>query len=410
MRISKLLMPAVTLAGALALAGCGGGSDAPANPDDGEEDETATCSDGSGGTFTIVGDKDDCPDLPEDTSAADATKAAKALHEHLGIAAVEAMSSRPNNSGTTSSHLEAAFGKADDADDGMGSNMKAQVLVMSTKGGQIETTTRPGAGGLVEANAKYISGSGFATGSELKTHKDGAEVTGSYAGAPGKYTCSDDDCTSQRGSGGVVLGGTGTWAFLADAREPKYKGDDPHYAEFGWWLDEGISGATDDKVGAWYDIKRPSSGLLTTGNVTNASGSATYSGRAVGQAALYDPRADDNVGGSFTASASLTADFDKNMLKGDITGFKVGGTDVNWSVKLVEKAITTSDIESAVASNPNAGTEWTIDGTSANASGDWSAAFYEKPENQHQPKGVAGGFVSHYGTDGRMVGAFGAER
>ena len=32
MRISRLYMPAVTLAGALALAGCGGGSDTPANP------------------------------------------------------------------------------------------------------------------------------------------------------------------------------------------------------------------------------------------------------------------------------------------------------------------------------------------------------------------------------------------
>ena len=298
----------------------------------------------------------------------------------------------------------------------MGSEKKASVAVMDTKGPMVETGTPPVA--LSDINtapaAKYIAGSGFAAGVELKTHKDGDEITGTYAGAPGKYTCGTG-CSSQVGNGGVIL--TGSWTFAADAREPKFMGDDPRYAEFGWWLDEEAPGA---KAGAWYGLGgtgvafADDNGGITNAQITAASGSATYEGHAIGQVAFYNLLGEEaNIGGAFTADAKLTADFGANAgagsLKGDITGFSVGGVDVpEWSVELMEHAI--AGVGVADDLDPAPKTKWTLDGTAAAAAGDWSAAFYDKPENEHQPKGVAGGFVSHYGSDGRMVGAFGAER
>ncbi len=188
-------------------------------------------------------------------------------------------------------------------------------------------------------------------------------------------------------------------------------GDDPHYAEFGWWLNEdAASGAK--AVGAWYGDGTSATGAAFTGlaKLGDASGSATYEGDAVGQVAFYHLLGEDaNIGGAFTADAKLTADFDDNMLKGEITGFNVGGVDVpEWSVELMEHAI--AGVGVADDLDPAPKTKWTLDGTAAAAAGDWSAAFYDIPDKQHQPKGVAGGFVSHYGSDGRMVGAFGAER
>ena len=96
------------------------------------------------------------------------------------------------------------------------------------------------------------------------------------------------------------------------------------------------------------------------------------------------------------------------MLGGEITGFKVGGVDTDWKVELEKAIIVGSDGGVGATINPK--TKWTAGGTAADAAGDWSAHFYDLPEDQHQPTGVAGGFQAEHGDEGRMVGAFGAER
>jgi len=425
-------MPAVTLAGALALAGCGGGSSTPGTS--GERNCTFGKKMGSDECYTeaeykakVKADAEkEAEDERKAKEMAEATtKRAKDLLAILadGTNPATAVANRPASTGTndpfhSGTNLGKAFAAAQKADDGMGTEKKAQVAVMDTKGAMVETATAPGgvsisggviSGGFAEANAKYVAGGDFATGNAMKTHKVKDKVTGTYAGTAGKYVCGESStCTSQRGNGGVIL--IGDWSFESDLREPKFKGDDTDYAEFGWWLDESITGAP--KAGAWYGFG--SSGGTAPNiavKVTSASDSATYTGHAIGQAAFYHRLGEEaNIGGAFTADATLTADFDANSgggtLKGEITGFNVGGVDVpEWSVELMEQNIAAGGVAAAAK-----GTKWTLDGTAADAAGSWSASFYEIPEDEHQPKGVAGGFVSHYGADGRMVGAFGGER
>jgi len=424
-------MPVAALAAALALAGCGG-SDKPAADTGGGSCTFGKKADGECYTEAEYRAKvkADAEKKAEDERKAKemaeaTTKRAKDLLAILadGTYPATAVVTRPASSSDSepfhsSTDLGKAFAAAQKADDGMGTEKKAQVAVMDTKGAMVETANAPGgvtissgviSSGFASANAKYVAGGDFATGNAKKTHKVKDKVTGTYAGTAGKYVCGERSiCTSQRGNGGVIL--TGDWSFESDLREPKFKGDDTDYAEFGWWLDESITGA--QKAGAWYDFGSsggPAPNIAT--KVTSASDSATYTGHANGQAAFYHRLGEEaNIGGAFTADATLTADFDANSgggtLKGEITGFNVGGVDVpEWSVELMEQNIAGGGVAAV-----NKGTKWTLDGTAADAAGTWSASFYDIPEDEHQPKGVAGGFVSHYGADGRMVGAFGGER
>ncbi len=351
------------------------------------------------------------------------TAEAKALYDQLTGAgatdpAGDPAASRPGgltsgSAGDSFANRRAAYAKAVKADNGIGTEEKAHVLLMNNQGAQVETETPPqnapassASGSDVTDNgdsiAKYVRGSGFATGTETKTHKNTDEIVGTFAGAAGTYTCVTG-CSSQVHSDGIKL--IGTWQWVTDLSEPKYKVDDPAYAEFGVWLDDGLgSGA---KVGAWYH--REEGTAITDADITRASGTATYSGNAVGQAAFYDGTTSaENVGGPFTADATLNADFDDNTLSGTINNFDIEGVKPKWSVELMERSIVPGMLGVDAGDAP--GTKWTADGTTAEAGGDWSADFYDMPGSQRTPKGVTGGFLADHGDEGEMVGAFGAER
>ena len=416
MKLSTTILSATLLAGALALAGCGGSSDG------GTDDEMESmpsaedqCLDGGG----LVYEDDECKtkedikkegaDERDAEAAEEAMEAmAKKLRGLLGVGDVEAMNAAPDNDTTDSSHLNDALTAARKADDGEGMKEKAHVMVYTDKGpmtkGTADATDYPDAQALAP---RLIMGTGFATGpAEIKKHKVNSVVRGSYRGATGGYVCTSAnsaDCTSQKTDDGIQL--VGTWDFDVDSGQ-KYDMDDARYAEWGWWIDEGIADGNDaanpnDKVGAWYDVTD------TDIDVAAASGKATYKGQAVGKAAFHHSLSDSNVGGAFTADAELNADFDDNELSGSITGFDVGGMTPDWSVELMKQ-----DIADKGIANNSAGkmTKWTVDGTAGDAAGTWTAEFYDVPEGQHQPMGVAGGFQAEFGSDGRMVGAFGAER
>ncbi len=126
------------------------------------------------------------------------TARAKALYGFLSRTDDAAPAADPMRP-TLGQELLTAYNAAVKADDGMGSEKKASVAVMDTKGPMVETMTAPGAGvgsaapGTIDAeafdttnarpNAKYVAGSGFATGQEKKSHKNTDEITGTYAGA-----------------------------------------------------------------------------------------------------------------------------------------------------------------------------------------------------------------------------------
>ncbi len=415
MKLSTTILSATLLAGALALAGCGGSSNGGTDdemepmptPEQQCKDDNGIFEDGECKTKEDL--KKEGAEERDAEVAEEAREAmAKKLRDLLAVDAVMATSGEPT--GTTSDHLGDALTAAGNADNGEGMKEKAHVMVYDNKGPMIKVDEPPvsfATGGI--ARNRHIMGTGFATGAaEKKSHKDASIVLGSYMGATGGYTCSGSECTSQRTKDGIHLGGN--WTFTANLGQ-KYDADDARFAEWGWWIDEGIDDGDDanpnDKVGAWYDVTEDSD--TDDAAVTAASGKATYKGQAVGKAAFHHSLSDSNVGGAFTADAELNADFDagNGKLSGSITGFDVGGVKPDWSVELVGHDIASTGVATDVDTSR---TKWTVDGTAGDAAGSWSAQFYDVPKDQHQPMGVAGGFEAQYESDGYMVGAFGAER
>ena len=54
-------------------------------------------------------------------------------------------------------------------------------------------------------------------------------------------------------------------------------------------------------------------------------------------------------------------------------------------------------------------TKWTIDGTAGDAAGQWTGSLKDNGDDG-VPKVATGTFYSTYGADGKMVGAFGANK
>ena len=395
------LLPAGLLMAVLALAGCGGGGGDSTTTT--PPPEPKTCPAGQ----ALDTSTDECVKTAasaEEEAAAEARVAmAKKLRGILAVDAVAVATTAPV-SGTPSDDVFTALGKANDADDGAGKEGDAQVMVYDNKGPMTKASDDATPVAQAAMETKYVMGSGFATGSaEVKSHDNGSTVRGSYNGATGGYACTGEDCTSQKTKDGIML--VGTWNFDPDAGQ-KFNVEDADYVSYGWWLDEGIAGDAAAKAGAWYVVMQGANTTVTADHITAASGTATYNGQAVGKAAYYHSLGGaSNTGGHFTADAELMADFDANMLSGSITGFNVGGMNPGWSVELMKQSIADTGVALATDS-----TKWTVDGTTGDAGGSWSAAFYGKPSDEHQPSGVAGGFKASYESDGYMVGVFEAER
>ncbi len=424
MRISRLMMPAVTLAGALALAACGGGNGNKMDEkEEMGEDPPATCDYGRNADQSCV-TKAEFDAAQKET--ADAAAAVTAAKDRFGNLAGDVLppSAAPTDNDDPQGQVAKAIGAIKDgsgtaaSDDG-----KVHVTVYELKGMRTKTA-EPEAFMTIQANntesKKDIMGAAFTgTGDEVKHKRVQVgdsyvfRTAGSYKGAQGTYVCtaaSAGDCTSRNaGEAGIVLAG-GTWTFTASAGEKQYE-DDGKYARYGWWLNTGAAGGTSTpQTGAWYSL---STGAAAT-SVDDSVGTAEYKGKAAGQAALYSARATSgNVGGAFTADVTLTADFNAGggagTLEGTIDGFRIGDHSPDWTVELMEKPIGSNAVAQGAANTTH--TKWSLGEDDANAakSGDWRAAFYDQTGTNH-PKGVAGGFRSTYGSDGRMVGAFAAEK
>ena len=322
------LLPATLLVAVLALAGCGGGSGGDTTPDPMPTPTPEEECLAGGGVVYEDGECKTADDLRDEgrdaEKEAEAAKARLAMAKKLrGLLAVEAtdgtrlVMSRSGAPDATvaSANVVTALGKAQTADNGEGMQGMAHVMVYDNKGPGIKVDA-PGTAFAVGTNAdvdKNVMGAEFATSTTaIKNHDNGSVVRGSYYGATGGYTCGAEGCTSQRTKDGIRLAGTWTWA--ADAGQ-KYDAADANYAEYGWWIDEGIEStatAPADQVGAWYAVTETTPvALSATDSVT---GTATYNGQAVGKAAYYHSQSDSNIGGAFTADATLSADFDGNTL------------------------------------------------------------------------------------------------
>ena len=225
-----------------------------------------------------------------------------------------------------------------------------------------------------------------------------ALISGRFDGASGHYQCagtSASDCTIRDTGGGYIL--TGKWTFRV-LKSAKVNVDDTSHMYFGWWTRELES------TGA-FSFEMFSNGMERVGEIAPLTGTATYTGPAVGQYAIYQPAGDDSGAGSFTARAELTANFGatggaQGMLSGRVTNFSNAS---DWSITLNSQPIANGAV-ARVGNNVS----WTISGNSE-VGGGWMATFFSDVAGSTAiPEGVAGTFDAKFDDVGRLIGAFGA--
>ena len=411
MTVSRLMVPAVTLAGALALAACGGGNGNKMDDDPVKDDPTPSTSPVSCGGGVTATPPETCAEAVRKADAAteaakEKTADASALHARL-VTATSVSGGVPAGNvavapGVKAEHkgIETLYGEGQNWLQAIGSSG-----AIGTKIGA-EETSGPNAGyyPLAGADPHAVKASAF-TQRVGQKHGTGASFAGSYMGVEGMFKCTADaGCISSPAPGEDMFTLPGEeWHFRPSDRMAKLQG--ARVAEWGWWMDD--STATPSVAGAGpvklrYASINSSGGDRSTGRTTfPAAGEATYSGAAHGQYAIVDGA--DSESGAFEATASLTARFRgvdgaDTELSGRVHDFDVNS---GWEVMLKENASNRNDAGLFAGK-----TVWKTDGEDGLGEGDWNASMYEG--GTAEPTHVVGGFTA---TDAgaRMVGAFGAE-
>ena len=225
-----------------------------------------------------------------------------------------------------------------------------------------------------------------------------ALISGKFDGASGHYQCAGglpSDCKIEHTGGGYIL--TGVWTFRV-LESAKVNVDDTSYMYFGWWKRELESTGV-------FSFEMFSNGMKAVGNIARLTGTATYTGPAVGQYAIYQPAGDDSGAGSFTARAELTANFSatggaQGMLSGRVTNFNNAS---DWSITL-----NSQPIANGAVARVDGNVSWTIAGNTEDG-GMWDAQFFSDVVGSTAiPEGVAGTFDAKFDDVGRLIGAFGA--
>ena len=278
-------------------------------------------------------------------------------------------------------------------------------------------------GGAFTWVASRIASSSFDHSAGVKEFKLGTNmvqvmIPGTYHGVSGTYNCTpaaSSTCAAEVAARGFNLGGTadadnaltaggGTWTFKPSNPAAQVMSDpDTDYASYGWWLKKTENGKT-FTASAFHDFK----GTPGTVDIANlVGGTAKYMGGAAGKYALASSTGGTNDAGHFTARAMLEANFADDTISGTIDMFMgADGMERDWSVELKEAALANDGVITRAAANDTA---WTIGGTAAGASGEWMGNLREEGTDG-VPKAASGTFYTEYGTGGRMVGGFGANK
>jgi hypothetical protein len=243
-------------------------------------------------------------------------------------------------------------------------------------------------------------------------------IPGSYHGVSGTYSCTPSgtatSCSAMVAAEGftLVTDDGETWLFTpGDANARVMDAEDTAYASYGWWLRKA---ANDGSFTASAFVDEMGTVDAATG-LDALNGTATYIGGAAGKYALSSSIGGPNDAGHFTARATLKANFTTNngtdtttnAITGTLDNF-MGADDQprNWEVELGGSPIENDGAFGDLTD----GTVWTIDGTDADASGQWSGSLRNNGEEDGVPQVATGTFYSEFGTAGRMVGGFGATK
>ena len=260
-------------------------------------------------------------------------------------------------------------------------------------------------------------------------------VGGSLNGASGKFTCACQGTISADSTSGINTHVTfeqgvptfiapGSWTFTPSNIANGYRvNQDDAYLYFGIWS------SIPDNIGpdTLYDFEYIAGGGGTPTRFAALTGSATFRGGAVGRYVTQGQVGGQNAKiGTFTATATLNADFgdgtDAGSLSGSITDFSEDGSSLaGWQVTLGSDGNVgaASDISGTGASGD---TVASIGGLSVG--GSWGATFYgtdnmdladpaKYPATGYPPvdlAGVAGWFnaIGSGANDASLAGAFGA--
>ena len=285
--------------------------------------------------------------------------------------------------------------------------------------GELATLTAPN---VASSSFDHTAGTKeFERGNNLQR----VSIPGTYHGVSGTYYCTpaaDSTCAAQVAASGFTLGGTadsdnaftaggGTWTFKPTDPETRIMSTpDGSYASYGWWLHKSADG---DTFTASAFVARRGDADAASG-INDLNGKATYMGGAAGKYALYSATGGTNDAGHFTARATLEANFTTNTTETAITGtidnfIGADGQSRNWSVKLNGSQIGDAGEIGNASASTGADTTWTIDGTAADDSGDWTGSLQENGDDGVPAIGT-GTFYTEYGTAGKMVGAFGVNK
>ena len=276
-----------------------------------------------------------------------------------------------------------------------------------------ETTSVTGLSGHVTGRVDSPSFDQSAGTKEFELGENMVRVilAGSYRGVDGTYYCTPTDastnCSAAVAAMGFTLAG-GTWTFKPGNPEARFMDvPDTSYASYGWWIHKSEDGNM--FTASAFAVNRGTVAAAET--ISTLQGKATYMGGAAGKYALHSTTGGTNDAGHFTAKATLEADFGDDMITGTIDNFMgADGEARDWSVELMEQGIgDTGTILGDDGTGTAKMTKWTIDGEAAEAAGQWSGNLYDNGDDD-VPQVATGEFYSEFGRDGRMVGAFGANK
>ena len=386
MRISiRTALPIAMLLGAFALAGCGGGSNAPADAgDDSNGGERPTNAGDCGEGTKLEGGK-----CVPDTSAAEmaaANEAARKLHILLGESAMV-----PN---PTPGATPAGFKGAKAAD------KRSQMMMFDgDKFSMHHADVSAEAAGdlkgyypLDDTTTLTLSGAKSAAFGDVALQKHDPNVSGAklfetkgeHMGVSGMFRCNPGggDCASK---GGKPT--TGMWYFKPDNADDMVTGAK---LEWGWWLAYDTDSGALDMINRFRNAVEASAALDQLGE-----GTAAYTGDATGQYAIQGDS------GAFDAKVSLEATFTgaAPKLSGEVHDFMgADGMARDWTVTLKEHTATDSTGVFADGVTVWDGNEMPMG---------WNAAMHAGTKDV-APTAILGDFRAH-NQGGRMAGVFGAE-
>ena len=239
-------------------------------------------------------------------------------------------------------------------------------------------------------------------------------VGGTFNGVQGMFHCTTaSGCYSRGNNSSEPTSLQGVWTFYPHPDGGMIETPVTDYLLYGWWVQKDKD-EVPTAASAFFAAVGNHEYVWATGADADAiTGSASYTGKAVGKFAIHDPfNADLNNSGHFTADAELKANFgshrtDGNGVTGTIDNFRLNDMpeDPNWSVTLDN-----SDRWTANGGINGPTTTWSIDGIKAESSGSWEAFMYDTTKDDIElPTTTVGEFYSEVDSRYRMVGAFAAE-